>query len=76
MTKRTDITKCKIEFLKQFDYYIRNIIGDENIINAWLSAGVPDGADETDLREIAEDEELWLDCVNAFANCCKAVGII
>ena len=71
----TEITILKMNLLGGMDSYIKEC-GDENIINAWLSAGVPDGADETDLREIAEDEELWLDCVNAFANCCKAMGII
>ena len=31
MTRQTDITKCRIEFLKQFDYYVRNVIGDDQI---------------------------------------------
>ena len=31
MTRQIDITKCRIEFLKQFDYYVRNVIGDEYI---------------------------------------------
>ena len=26
MTRQTDITKCRIEFLKQFDYYVRNTL--------------------------------------------------
>ena len=64
MTRQTDITKCRIKFLKQFDYYIRNIIGDEEITcNIWLVEGLPDGYNETDLKEIALDDELWLDCV-------------
>ena len=71
----TEITILKMNLLGGMDSYIKEY-GDENIINAWLSARVPDGADETDLRKIAEDEELWLDCINAFANCCKAMGII
>ena len=77
MTKQTDITKCRVEFLKQFDYYVRNIIGDDDItVNIWLAGGVPDGYDETDLKEIALDDELWLDCVNCFADCCRAAGVI
>ena len=37
MTRQTDITKCRIEFLKQFDYYVRNVIGDDDITDElWL----------------------------------------
>lgn len=76
MIRQTDITKCRIEFLKQFDYYIRNIIGDEGIAEDWLAMGLPDGYDETDLKEIASSEELWYDCVKCFSWCCKAAGVI
>lgn len=69
MTRRTDITKCRIEFLKQFDYYIRNIIGDEEITEVWLIYGLPDGYDEADLKEIALDDGMWLDCINTFRRC-------
>ena len=76
MARQIDIIKCKIEFLKHLDYYIRNIIGDEEITEKWLMMGLPDGYDETDLKDIALDDELWFDCVNCFANCCKAAGVI
>jgi hypothetical protein len=36
------------------------------VFDIWLTCGVPDGADDTDFREIAEDDELWLDCINTF----------
>ena len=77
MTKQTDITKCRIEFLKQFDYYVKNIIRDDDITENWLIwVGLPDDYDETDLKEIALNDELWLDCVKCFSCCCKAAGII
>ena len=79
MTKQTDITKCRIEFLKQFDYYVRNVIGDDRITyNIWLVEGLPDGYDEVDLKEeiVALDDELWLNCVNCFAKCCNAAEVI
>lgn len=76
MIRQTDIIKCRIEFLKQFDYYVRNIIGDDEITKEWLTLGLPDGYDETDLKDIALDDELWLECVNCFSNCCKAAEII
>ena len=73
MIKQTDITKCRFEFLKQFDYYVKNIIEDEDIIDMWLRFGVPDDYNEIDLKDIALDDEMWLDCVNCFSNCCNAV---
>lgn len=69
MTRQTDIVKCRMEFLKQFDYYIRNVIGDDDITDAWLMMGLPDGYDEEDLKEITLDHELWYNCVRAFADC-------
>ena len=72
MTKQIAIIKYRVEFLKQFDYYVRNIIGDDDItVNIWLADGVPDGYTDEDLKGIAIDDELWLDCVNCFANCCR-----
>ena len=77
MTRQMDITKCRIEFLKQFDSYVREDIGNDEITcDIWLVEGLPDGYDETDLKEIALDDELWLDCVNCFKKCCKAAGVI
>lgn len=76
MTRKTDITKCRIKFLKQFDYYIRNIIGDDEITKKWLMMGFLDSYDEADFKEIALDDELWLDRANCFASCCKAAGVI
>ena len=76
MTRQTDITKCRIEFLKQFDYYVRNVIGDDDITEDWLEMGLPDGYNEDDLKEIALDDELWLDCVKSFSWCCKTAGVI
>ena len=76
MIKRIDITKCRVEFLKQFDYYIRNIIGDDDITEEWLMLGLPDGYDEADLNDIALDDESWIGCVNCFSSCCKAAGVI
>ena len=77
MIRQIDITKCRIDFLKQFDYYVRNIIGDDDItVNIWLAGGVPDGYTDEDLKEIAIDDELWLDCVNCFAECCRLGGVL
>lgn len=77
MTRQMDIAKCRIEFLKQFDSYVREDIGNDEITcDIWLAEGLPDGYDETDLKEIALDDELWLNCVKCFNRCCKAAGVI
>ena len=77
MTRQMDITKCRIEFLKQFDSYVREDIGNDEITcDIWLAEGLPDGYDETDLKEIALDDELWLDCVKCFKRCCKAARVV
>ena len=76
MTKQTDITKCRIELLKQFDYYIRNIIKNDEITCNWLIERISDKYCETGLKEIAIDDELWHFCVDRFFECCKAAGVI
>ena len=76
MTRQIDMITYRIDFLKQFDYYVRNIIGDDDItVNIWLAGGVPDGYTDEDLKEIATYDDLWLDCVNCFAECCKLGGV-
>ena len=70
------IKELRMEFLSQMDNYIRNVIGDDSITMKWLMCGLPDGWNDMDLKEIADDDELWLDCVNCFARCCKAAGTI
>ena len=74
MTGQIDIITRRIEVLKQFDYYVRNIIGDDDItVNIWLAGGVPDGYTDEDLKEIAICDDLWRDCVDCFAECCRIV---
>ena len=64
--------KARVEMLKQMDNYVRNIIGDDSVcVDLWFAEGVPDGADEIDLIEIAEDDDLWEECVKCFAECCE-----
>lgn len=75
MTKN-EIAKLRVKFLKEFDQYVRNCIDDERIIVHWLILGVPDGSTDEELEEIALDDDLWLDCINAFADCCRTAGVI
>ena len=69
---REELIAIRVDFLRQFDKYVRDDIGDENItVDIWLALGVPDGATEADLIEIASDDESWVDCVKCFTTCCK-----
>ncbi len=69
---RSELVMYRKEFLKQMDDYVRDMIGDDDITtDIWFAGGVPDGYDEQDLIDIAEDDDLWLDTVNCFAKCCK-----
>ena len=74
--RKIDNTEQRIEFLKKFDYYIKDTIGDDEITDEWLMLGLPDEYNEKDLEDIALDDDLWLSCVECFKNCCKNAGVI
>lgn len=60
----------RVKLLKDMDKHLRDNIQDEEIFcGIWLSVGVPDGACEYDYEDIAEDDELYNDCLEAFARC-------
>lgn len=42
-------------------------LGDEDILENWITFGVPDAASEEDLQMIAEDDECFADVCEAFA---------
>lgn len=64
---REEFYNTRARLLKDMDRAVRDTVQTEGVFNIWLMCGVPDGATDTDLREIAEDDELWLECVNTFA---------
>ena len=69
---RTELIKLRVKFLKDFDRYVRDEIGDEDIMDYWLERGVPDESDDEMLFEIASDDELWVGIVDAFYYCVRA----
>ena len=62
---KVEMTQLKMNLLGGMASYIEGL-GDEELLEKWYQGGVPDGADETDLKEIAEDLELWTDCCTLF----------
>jgi hypothetical protein len=54
---KNEIQVLRANILGGMDAYVREHLDDENYFMAWLELGVPDGADEEELMEIAGDEE-------------------
>ena len=71
---KNETIELRKNFLKQFDNYIINVIGDEELIEAWLICGLPDEYTEEDLDFIANDDNEWNDVVNLFSRICKKAG--
>lgn len=49
----------KMNILGGMDSYVRNVVGDEDLIDEWNMYGVPDEASEDDLAFIATNETEW-----------------
>lgn len=71
-----DMIDMRVEFLKSFDNFVRDHIGDEDLIDYWLEYGVPDHADDESLFEIAFLDDCWKDICSAFAYVCRKAGLI
>ena len=69
-----EMTILKMNLLGGMNSYLEKI-GDEYYLTRWYLT-FPDCANEDDLREIAEDEELWKECCELFGNICKEIGVI
>lgn len=67
VVSREEFFNIRARLLKDMDKIVRDTVIITEVFDMWLTNGVPDGADDTDFKKIAEDDELWLDCVNAFA---------
>ena len=75
-TTRENIERIRQNMLVNMDAIVRCDIDDENIIESWLMCGLPDGGDESDLIDIAADDDMWTEVVECFARCCKRAGIL
>jgi len=69
---REELIQLRMNMLGGMNAYVLEQIGDENIINYWQQEAVPDCADENDLMDIAEDDELWTHVCFVFGFCAKA----
>lgn len=64
----TDNLILKMNILGGMDSYIREVIGNDDITDRWLEYGLPDECDEDTLREIAEDEDSFINICNYWNN--------
>lgn len=55
-------TQLRVNQLKVMDEFIHSV-NDEELMDDWLSYGVPDETSEDDYRFIAENDDLYMDCV-------------
>ena len=69
-----EMTILKMNLLGGMNSYLE-AIGDEYCLTRWYLT-FPDCADEDDLREIVEDEELWRECCGLFGDICKIMEVI
>lgn len=65
---KAEMITLRMNLLGGMHDYILNVVGDEDYIEVWLAEGVPDGATEDDLRELAEDEDDWTFICRLFGN--------
>lgn len=72
---REELMMIRMYLLQQMDKYIFENISEENA-EYWYENGLEDGWDDKTLREYAESEETWNDCVTAFVECCKLEGFV
>lgn len=61
-----EIKQLRMNLMGGMNAYVLEL-GDEDLIDYWFTYGLPDEVTEEMLAEYAEDDELWLDVVQAFA---------
>lgn len=63
---RAELIRLRIKFLWDFHKYIENL-EDEDIYLEWTRDGIPDNPNNYTMREIAEDDEQWVEVVRVFS---------
>lgn len=66
--KNDEMIILRTNILGGMDAYIRDVIGDDDITEKWDAYGVPDGADEEEVMEIAEDDAEWARICGVFGS--------
>lgn len=67
---KNGVIQSRIAVLKAMDEAIRGM-NDEDVMDPWLTCGVPDGAYEEDYEDIASDHDKYAEIVELFAGIVK-----
>lgn len=59
----------RVKMMKEFNNYVLDTIGDDNVTDYWLTYGILDEVDEDGYLEIAVSENEWVDIVKVFGKC-------
>ena len=62
-----EIKQLRMNLMGGMNAYVLETIDDEDILDYWWTYGLPDEVTEEMLADYAEDDDLWLDVVHAFA---------
>lgn len=62
-----EIKQLRMNIMGGMNAYVLEL-GDEDILDFWFTYGLPDEVTEEMLAEYAEDEEIWINVVHAFAD--------
>ena len=67
--REEEATLLRANLLGGMDSYIREVVGDEDILEYWLEEGIPDNCAQCELMEIAEDDSEFRRIVVVFNKC-------
>lgn len=62
-----EIKTLRMNIMGGMNAYVLNL-DNEDLLDYWYRNGLPDGVTEEMLAEYAEDEEIWINVVHAFAD--------
>lgn len=70
------MVKDRVRLLRTMDQIMRNeTLSDEGYaFNRWITEGIPDGADDDLLQEIAEDDDMWAGMCELFGELIRICG--
>ena len=62
-----EIKQLRMNLMGGMNAYVLKTVEDEDILDYWWTYGLPDEVTEEMLIDYAENDDLWLDVVHAFA---------
>ncbi len=60
------VVSCRVSNLKFMDWFVRENVQDEDIIEDWLINGIPDCCTDEIYNDIAAETEMYNDIVSVF----------